>query len=195
MSQTPSATESMFSVKHPDFWAQKSMANNRTIKTRCEQQRVGTVSSFLFYRVARHLAMDVRVRAIVSTPLSCTWPAFAHNQQARYCPHPILPVGFLDGIMEKEGPQRLAGCSFHENGHQLLCGLELISVHANVLPLEPLTKLCEAHMARHAAADRQGTAAKIATPHNPAIIYKPGDGVVSSGLAYVAVRACQAVVC
>lgn len=41
----------------------------------------------------------------------------------------------------------------------------------------------------------QGTAAKIATPHNPAIIYKPGDGVVSSGLAYVAVRACQAVVC
>ena len=39
------------------------------------------------------------------------------------------------------------------------------------------------------------TAAKIATPHNPAIIYKPGDGVVSSGLAYVAVRACQAVVC
>jgi hypothetical protein len=31
--------------------------------------------------------------------------------------------------------------------------------------------------------------------HNPAIIYKPGDGVVSSGLAYVAVRACQAVVC
>jgi hypothetical protein len=69
---------------------------------------------------------------------------------------PYLPVGFLDGIMEKEGPQRLAGCSFHENGHQLLCGLELISVHANVLPLEPLTKLCEAHMARHAAADRQG---------------------------------------
>ena len=41
----------------------------------------------------------------------------------------------------------------------------------------------------------QPTAAKIATPHNPAIIYKPGDGVVSSGLAYVAVRACQAVVC
>lgn len=42
---------------------------------------------------------------------------------------------------------------------------------------------------------RLTTAAKIATPHNPAIIYKPGDGVVSSGLAYVAVRACQAVVC
>lgn len=42
---------------------------------------------------------------------------------------------------------------------------------------------------------RLSTAAKIATPHNPAIIYKPGDGVVSSGLAYVAVRACQAVVC
>lgn len=41
----------------------------------------------------------------------------------------------------------------------------------------------------------KATAAKIATPHNPAIIYKPGDGVVSSGLAYVAVRACQAVVC
>jgi len=39
----------------------------------------------------------------------------------------------LDGIMEKEGPQRLAGCSFHENGHQLLCGLELISVHAIAL--------------------------------------------------------------
>ena len=36
---------------------------------------------------------------------------------------------------------------------------------------------------------------EIATPHNPAIIYKPGDGVVSSSLAYVAVRACQAVVC
>jgi hypothetical protein len=32
--------------------------------------------------------------------------------------------------MEKEGPQRLAGCSFHENGHQLLCELGLISVHA-----------------------------------------------------------------
>lgn len=44
-------------------------------------------------------------------------------------------------------------------------------------------------------ARRRPTAAKIATPHNPAIIYKPGDGVVSSGLAYVAVRACQAVVC
>ena len=44
-------------------------------------------------------------------------------------------------------------------------------------------------------AARLTTAAKIATPHNPAIIYKPGDGVVSSGLAYVAVRACQAVVC
>ena len=39
------------------------------------------------------------------------------------------------------------------------------------------------------------TAAKIAISHDPAIIYKPGDGVVSSGLAYVAVRACQAVVC
>ncbi len=48
--------------------------------------------------------------------------------------------------------------------------------------------------ARQGATPR-GTAAKIATPHNPAIIYKPGDGVVSSGLAYVAVRACQAVVC
>ena len=35
--------------------------------------------------------------------------------------------------MEKEGPQRLAGCSFHENGHQLLCGLELISIHAIAL--------------------------------------------------------------
>ena len=45
------------------------------------------------------------------------------------------------------------------------------------------------------ACAQQATAAKIATPHNPAIIYKPGDGVVSSGLAYVAVRACQAVVC
>ena len=35
--------------------------------------------------------------------------------------------------MEKEGPQRLAGCSFHENGHQLLCELGLISVHAMAL--------------------------------------------------------------
>ncbi|WP_158281799.1 hypothetical protein [Rivihabitans pingtungensis] len=35
--------------------------------------------------------------------------------------------------MEKEGPQRLAECSFHENGHQLLCRLELISVHAIAL--------------------------------------------------------------
>ncbi len=42
---------------------------------------------------------------------------------------------------------------------------------------------------------RTRTAAKIAISHDPAIIYKPGDGVVSSGLAYVAVRACQAVVC
>ena len=42
---------------------------------------------------------------------------------------------------------------------------------------------------------RNPTAAKIAISHDPAIIYKPGDGVVSSGLAYVAVRACQAVVC
>ena len=35
--------------------------------------------------------------------------------------------------MEKKGPQRLAECSFHENGHQLLCELELISVHAIAL--------------------------------------------------------------
>jgi hypothetical protein len=41
----------------------------------------------------------------------------------------------LDGIMEKEGPQRLAGYSFHENGHQLLCELGLISVHAIALPV------------------------------------------------------------
>ncbi len=39
------------------------------------------------------------------------------------------------------------------------------------------------------------TAAKIAISHNHAIIYKPGDDVVSSGSAYVAVRACRAVVC
>lgn len=43
--------------------------------------------------------------------------------------------------------------------------------------------------------DGLATAAKIAISHDPAIIYKPGDGVVSSGLAYVAVRVCQAVVC
>ena len=46
---------------------------------------------------------------------------------------PSLLVGFLDRIMEKEGPQQLAGCSFHENGQQLLCGLELISVHVIAL--------------------------------------------------------------
>ena len=48
---------------------------------------------------------------------------------------PLDMTRFLDGIMEKEGPQRLAGCSFHENGLQLLLqrGLELISIHARYL--------------------------------------------------------------
>ena len=43
--------------------------------------------------------------------------------------------------MEKEGPQRLAGCSFHENGHQLLCGLELISIHAIALQRESMAEI------------------------------------------------------
>jgi len=50
----------------------------------------------------------------------------------------------LDGIMEKKGPQRLAECSFHENGHQLLCRLELISVHA--IALVGLTRQCHKAM-------------------------------------------------
>lgn len=77
--------------------------------------------------------------------------------------------------------------------HNYLGQIILISKKAGIAIVASLHQV-DGH-AGQMDAGTTGTAAKIATPHNPAIIYKPGDGVVSSGLAYVAVRACQAVVC
>ena len=71
-----------------------------------------------------------------------------------------------------------------------LCDLSPLTTLANLQHLGLYD--CQANLSPLASL---ATAAKIAALHNPAIIYKPGDGVVSSGLAYVAVRACQAVVC
>lgn len=87
-------------------------------------------------------------------------------------------------------------------GINALLAMRLEPVPKDIVPKVPAQSLVDELTHSEAASTLgkpattlQPTAAKIATPHNPAIIYKPGDGVVSSGLAYVAVRACQAVVC
>ena len=69
--------------------------------------------------------------------------------------------------MEKKGPQRLAECSFHENGHQLLCRLELISVHAIALVGEGWLRLAEDSVL-HAMLDQLGVSVQaLNAPFQP----------------------------
>lgn len=110
--------------------------------------------------------------------------------------HPLFREALRLVVAEALGPTAitLECASLHEAREQvdLHPGIELALMDLNMPGMDGLAGLASL---RARMPTLPITAAKIAISHNPAIIYKPGDGVVSSGLAYVAVRACQAVVC